>query len=244
MTPGMAGEGRGRRRAVVMSPWPWMYSMEGGGGTPIEADILFALIEGGFEVDLIVPPSDRSSGFDAVTGLQVHRTGPLRTPRLGYAGRVALWLEQITRFALRGMLVSRRGRRPDLFYGMSALTIPSAWFCGRFSSRPAIGLLFGTFLFPRLESTSKMLRSSFEEVVAFKTPLDRLVVLDDGTRGDRVAAWLGVPPTRLRYWMHGVDRSECQAACANPSSVRAELGLPTHGPLAVSASRLADWKRV
>ncbi len=232
------------RRALVMSPWPWMYSMAGGGGTPIDADTLFALRDEGYDVDLVVPPGDRASGFDAVEGLTVHRIGAVRIPNRGIAGRYLTWLERTLRFTGRGLLVARRGRRPDLFYGMSSLTMPAAWACARVFRRPVVGLLFGTFLYPKLDRLPRMLMTSFEETVAFKTPVDRLVVLDDGTRGDRVAAWFGVRPERLRFWMHGIDREACAQAVAAAPGARERLGLPADGPLAVSASRLADWKRV
>src|SRR5262249_4010737 len=82
----------------------------------------------------------------------------------------------------------------------------------------------------------------FEEIVAFKTPVDRLLIVNDGTRGDEVARALGVPESRVRFWMHGLDLASCDAA--REEDGRSELDLPHDGPLVVSASRLADWKRV
>jgi glycosyltransferase involved in cell wall biosynthesis len=101
--------------------------------------------------------------------------------------------------------------------------------------------LFGTFLHPNLGRKRGSL-SNFEEFIAFKSPVDRLIILNDGTRGDEVARTLGLPDARIRFWMHGLDLESCAAAME--ADGRAELGLPSNVPLVVSTSRLATWKRV
>jgi phosphatidylinositol alpha-1,6-mannosyltransferase len=126
-------------------------------------------------------------------------------------------------------------------YAVSALTIPAGVVCGALLRRPTIGELLGTYLHPHLDEKYARLRH-FEEVIAFKSPVDRLLILNDGTRGDEVARTLGTPGSRVRFWMHGLDLEACSAAMK--SDARAELGLPAGVPLIVSASRLAGWKRI
>jgi glycosyltransferase involved in cell wall biosynthesis len=101
--------------------------------------------------------------------------------------------------------------------------------------------LFGTFLYPNLGQKRDSLMN-FEEFIAFKSPVDRLIILNDGTRGDEVARSLRLPDARVRFWMHGLDLDSCAAAME--ADGRAELGLPPNVPLVVSTSRLATWKRV
>lgn len=129
---------------------------------------------------------------------------------------------------------------PRLVYALSSLAIPAGVCCGLLFRRPTIGALFGTFLYPYLGRRDELLRR-LDEVLAFKAPLDRLVILNDGTRGDEVARALGVPEERIRFWMHGLDLDACSAAME--ADARSELGLP-NGPLIVSASRLVGWKHV
>jgi glycosyltransferase involved in cell wall biosynthesis len=109
--------------------------------------------------------------------------------------------------------------------------------------RPSVGVLLGTFLYPALGSWLR-LAQSFEETIAFKTPVSRLVVLNDGTLGDRVAQALSVRPERFRFWMHGVDQRACAGAARDTENIRGELDLPQNVPLIASASRLAGWKRI
>jgi glycosyltransferase involved in cell wall biosynthesis len=82
----------------------------------------------------------------------------------------------------------------------------------------------------------------FEEAIAFKSPVDRLVITNDGTRGDEVARALAVPKSRVRFWMNGIDLESCAAAME--ADGRSELDLPVAAPLVVWASRLVAWKRV
>ncbi|MBA3301355.1 MAG: hypothetical protein H0T15_05750, partial [Thermoleophilaceae bacterium] len=44
-------------RILVLSTWPALYPMAGGGGTPIEGDMFAAFLAAGHEVDLVLPPS-------------------------------------------------------------------------------------------------------------------------------------------------------------------------------------------
>jgi glycosyltransferase involved in cell wall biosynthesis len=90
----------------------------------------------------------------------------------------------------------------------------------------------------------RRLLGSFEEVVAFRTPVDRLVLLNDGTQADLVANALRVPPARVSFLMHGVDFEACDRARSAADSARAALGVANDQPLLVSASRLTGWKRV
>lgn len=216
--------------------------MEGGGGTPIKRDLITTLLEAGCTLTLVLPQAEAAGDFPSHARLQVHRLPPTRVPRRGYLTRLLAWAETTARYASCGLRTSLSAGRPDVIYGLSSVTIPAAAICGAIVRRPSVGVLLGTFLYPTLASRLR-LAQSFEETIAFKTPVSRLVVLNDGTLGDRVAQALKVPPERFRFWMHGVDRRACEGA-GGRSEIRAELGLPENVPLIVSASRLAGWKRV
>lgn len=232
-----------RGSVLLMTPWPWLFSMPGGGGTPIEADLLHALIGAGFDVEVLAPHADRASGFEELPGVHLHHVGRARIPPHGPLLRFCNWVELNARFALQALKVVRTNGRPRVVYGMSAFTALAAYGVGRLLGRPTVGVLLGTFLYPLLDDR-RALRGAFEELIAFKLPFDRLVLLDDGTRADRVAQRLGVPAERTRFWMSGTRPAACRDAVAGAASVRDELGLPSGAPLIVSASRLASWKRI
>lgn len=204
-------------------------------------DLLETLLSAGYTIDFVAPEADADNWFPTNPRMRVHRYGSLRLTFEGNSGRAIAWLERTIRLALQGLKVAISHGRPQVVYAFSALTIPAAVSCGLILRRPTIGALFGTFLYPHL-GRKRGLLSQFEEFVAFKSRVDRLIILNDGTRGDDVAHALGVPDARVRFWMHGLDMESC--ASAMEADGRAELGLPSGVPLVVSASRLATWKRV
>jgi glycosyltransferase involved in cell wall biosynthesis len=225
---------------LILSPWPSIFSMAGG-GTPLGPDLFETLLAAGYSIDFVAPKADEGNWFPPDQRVRVHRYGPSRLTINGYAGRWLDWLERTVRLTLRGLRVAFRHGRPELVYAFSSLTIPAAVCCGLLLRRPTIGALFGTFLYPDLGRRWGSLRN-FEEFIAFKSPVDRLIILNDGTRGDEVARTLGLPDARIRFWMHGLDLESCAAAMQ--ADGRAALGLPPNVPLVVSTSRLATWKRV
>jgi glycosyltransferase involved in cell wall biosynthesis len=225
---------------MIVSPWPSIFSMAGG-GTPLGRDLVDTLIAAGYDVDYVAPRAHQGDWIPDRRGLRVHRFGTTRLRVGGRLGRVVAWFDWLIRIAMCVFAAARMNGRPRLIYAFSALTIPAAFCCGRVLRRPTIGGLFGTFLYPDVKR-SRGLLSHFEETIAFKCPVDRLVILNDGTRGDAVARELGVPPSRVRFWMHGLDFESCSAALA--ADGRAELGLPAGVPLIVCANRLAAWKHV
>jgi glycosyltransferase involved in cell wall biosynthesis len=227
---------------LMLSPWPSALSMAGG-GTPLVRDLVETMLAAGYSVDFVAPvaTAGEQDWFPDHDRLRIHRYGPLRVAFPGYLGRWIALLERTLRLAVRGVALALRDGRPCVVYGLSPLTVPGALCCGFFLRCPKVGALLGTFLFPQLGRRSGLL-GQFEEVIAFKSPVDRLVILNDGTRGDDVARALKVPDTRVRFWMHGLDLDACTAAMERRG--RAELGLPAGVPLVVSTSRLVPWKRV
>jgi glycosyltransferase involved in cell wall biosynthesis len=229
-----------RGSILILSPWPSIFSMSGG-GTPRGLDLVRTMLEAGYSIDYVAPEGDSATWIPSHERLRVHRFGPLRIRMGGFLGHVLSWLERTLRLIGRGLLVALRHGRPEVVYAWSSMAVPAGLVCGRLLRRPTIGALFGTFLYPHLGSRRGRL-AYFEEVVAFKSPVDRLLIVNDGTRGDDVARALHVPDSRVRFWMHGLDLGACAAAME--ADGRAELALPADAPLVVWASRLVSWKRV
>ena len=228
-------------RIVVLTAWGRMWSM-GAGGTPSEAYLLEGLLGAGHTVDLVAPP-DEVDDFPRHPGLRVHRMPALAAP--GRFVRQRGWLSLSQRLTGTARALVGATGRPDVVYGLSSLATPAAALCGRMWRRPSVGKLYGTFLLPAVGNPLR-LAQQWEEVLAFRSPVTRLVVHDDGTGGDIVARSLRVPAERLRFWRNGVDREACEAARrdADPDGLRAEYGLAHDAPLIYTASRIVRWKRV
>lgn len=235
MTESPPGDGS----LLILSPWPSLFSM-GRGGTPIGAELVEALLAAGYTIDFVAPENRVWNWMPDHERLRVHRFRDPSSLVPGYLGQWVTWLLRTVRLILTSLGVARGHGRPRLVYAFSSLAIPAGVCCGMLFRRPTMGALFGTFLYPHLGRPLELLRR-LDEVLAFKAPLDRLVILNDGTRGDEVARALRVPEERVRFWMHGLDLDACSAAM--DAGAPPELGIQER-PLVVSTSRLVGWKHV
>jgi glycosyltransferase involved in cell wall biosynthesis len=234
----------GERNILILSPWNRLWSL-GGGGTTSDADLIDGLLDAGYSITLVAPPLEGDEDFPTHQRLRVHRLGAAGRVRLPWGTAYQEWASLTWRLVREGLRVARTGQRPDLVYGLSSNATPAAAICGRRLGIPSVGKLYGTFLHPFIGNRWH-LALRFPEVAAFKSPVTRLVIHNDGTRGDDVAARLRVPPERIRFWGGGVDREACDRAVdeADGGTVRRELGVAPESQLLYTASRLVNWKRV
>src|SRR5947208_865917 len=106
---------------LILSPWPSIHSMQGGGGTPLGTDLLEALLAAGYSVDLVVPESGEQGSVPLDKRVRVHRYRQLGLTFEGNIGRVVAWVERTLRLTACGLIVSARHGRPRVIYAFSAL---------------------------------------------------------------------------------------------------------------------------
>ncbi|HEU4974691.1 MAG TPA: glycosyltransferase family 4 protein [Baekduia sp.] len=236
-------------RVLVVSPWGWVWALEGGGGNPVLRNLYASLVDAGYEVDVVAPGPGRHKDFaEFGPALRVHITKACRfsssdhgNPAAVLGSRVATYLELNARLRTVGRRVSRVSP-PDLVVALSTNTVPAASLIASAVGAPLVAQSFGTVFYEYLGSRIGRI-GMFQDVLAFRFPVDHWLIHNDGTRGDRAAAILGVSPERLSFWTHGIDREACLQAAALRTA-RATLGLQAETPLIVSACRLVPVKRV
>src|SRR5438132_9065100 len=92
---------------LILSPWPSIFSMAGG-GTPLGRDLLETLLAAGYSVDFVAPEAEEGDWFPNDERIRVHRYRRLRLTFAGSPGRVIAWLERTIRVTLRGLIVAIR----------------------------------------------------------------------------------------------------------------------------------------
>jgi glycosyltransferase involved in cell wall biosynthesis len=137
---------------------------------------------------------------------------------------VVLWIG----FSLRGKL--------NFVYANSA--IPAVFLIGKLLNIPVIHRMYGTFLFPHLNSFFEKLKR-YEEVFLFLFSATAYVITDDGTRGDQVSSYYGIPSEKIHFWRNGVNKIA-------PSKIdwREKLDFSTDIVMFTTTCRLTSWKRV
>jgi glycosyltransferase involved in cell wall biosynthesis len=218
--------------------------MAPGAGVSDESHMFRRLVGHGYEIDLLVPRSGRPS--DPGDGITVHAmANVLRTPDWIPAPVRRLWLlPSFCAVATRSALRLVRQRRPAAVMGFSHYGAYPAWRAGRAAGVPSVLKLFGVMHAMRLDwPLPRYLYHSLEGVLAFKTPVDHFIILNDGTRGDVVARRWGVPAERITYLPNGID-TQWADLDVDRAAVRRELGAPAHAVAVLSLSRLVQSKRV
>lgn len=212
------------------------------GGTPAS---------GGSRATAEVPGlSERGAAGEDYHGMRLHRYrfGIDFMPMAGHS--LYIHLTRPFRYIYYLMLATvaglraARAARPDVVVGYGAWGAPVALLVGQSMGVPNVARLFGQSLpLGGGGGFRNALRTllNYPEIIAFLTRCDCLIVCDDGSGGDRVAASLGVPAERLRFWRNGVDKGLFSPP-ASRGDAKAGLRLDPGAPMLLSVSRLDGEK--
>ena len=248
--------------------WP----LEGKGGMPSLRETLRGHVDNGHEVVLLLPqynilgdeanlvPVRKDEGYE------VHLMPCNWAPKMAYARRRARGLGKNSElpYPLRWMLnlllcflltcslllaffkLRSQGNRDfDLVYAHNQYAALAGWVIGKIMGAPNVTRLYGTFLADLMEKPLVWLRYP-SAAAGFLIPHSLLICANDGTRGDQVAAKLGIDLRRFRFWQNGVDLPQkivkiSRERFKNKISSK-KLRLESHW--IVSCSRLSYWKRI
>lgn len=230
-------------------------------------------VDAGHEVHFVTPKlhlwnSDldaeyRKNARDEIyNGIHIHRFGipflpflrnaclvrePLtRTQR--HAKRLVAFLSLVTMWVLftisaliRSSRIARTSR-PDAVVVHNGIAAAAGFILAKRYRVPHVTKIYGTFL-SQIPWRPLHLLLHFPEVMGFKIPCDFLIVDNDGTQGDRIAARLGVPETRLKFLMNGVDK-DMYDPDLTVADARRSLQIPAEKDVMMTLGRLSVWKGV
>lgn len=234
------------RKLLLLSIWDRIWSLDNGGGVPDELLFIERLIERGVEVHQLIPAPRRGDHAPGRPGL-VYHTYPNIFRRLRPLPRPARRL--LLPHLYPGVVTPRLRRlarevRPDLVLGFSHHAIGPVATVARELGLPAAVKLFGVMYLGR-EDLAPLRRwwLNFDQQRALRHPVDRYIVLDDGTQGDRALAANGVPADRISFLPNGMEMS-WGSLPVDRAGQRRTFGLPRESVLLCSVSRLVRLKRI
>jgi len=130
----------------------------------------------------------------------------------------------------------------DVVYGYETAATPTAYIISRVRKVPMVARFQGTTF--KVDWEKKRFRSlrAWNTVLGLRVPADLIIMTNDGTQGDVVLEELGVPKSKVRFWMNGVDWQSFRVLPAQ-SEARKQLDISSQYVL-LTVSRLVSWKRV
>jgi len=131
----------------------------------------------------------------------------------------------------------------DLVLGHSHYSTFATWLCARRLGVRSAVKLFGVMDLVHTEwSPLKYWFKNVEQLLALEFPQDAWIVLDDGTRGDRILRARGIPWERIRFLPNGLNM-EWMDATIDRATAREKFRLPPDGLVVLFLARLVESKR-
>lgn len=232
------------RRILVVSPWETVWSL--GSETGIEAGVsdddrfIDGFARAGYRLHFLRPRSDRT---DPRVDTHFYPNFFRATRRLPTAIRRPLWPLLFHAFVAPRALALAKSLDVDVVLGHSHYATLVTWLCGRRCRVPTVVKLFGVMDLVHTEWPPFKYRfKNLEQLLAFKVPQDAWIVLDDGTRGDRILRARGIPADRIHFLPNGVNL-EWMDATPDRRAARARYGLAPDAPVVLFLARLVASKR-
>ncbi len=233
-----------RKRLLVVSPWESEWSLDGKAGVSDDFYFIRGFKHAGFELHFLAP---EGVGKTAARADEVktytypnffHKTRNL--PR--FVKRMT-WPWMFDSVVMPRALSLARSLRPHFVLGHSHYCARTTHRCRRELGIPAGLKLFGVMDLVHTEWPRwKYFFKNFEQIAALRYAQDAWIVLDDGTRGDRVLALRGVPEEKTFFLPNGVNL-EWQDATYDRTAARADLGVKHDARVVLFLARFVASKR-
>ncbi len=241
----MAAE-RSLRKLLILSIWEDIWSLGEGGGVADELQFIRHLTRKGIELHFLIP-KPRARKEILHDALLTYHTYPnvFRAfgPLPGIMRRF-LWPMAHPFAATARLERLARELRPDVLMGFTHYSFYPLRRVGRKLGIPTAVKLFGVMYLDRFDFPAvKYYWKSVEQVIALRHPVDRYIILNDGTRGDMALTRLGIPPGKISFLPNGMD-TEWADVPANRDEIRTAMNLPLDRILVVTFSRLIKSKRI
>lgn len=224
------------KRILSISPWPSLWVMVKGGGSPSEVYAIEAMQEAGFTVTHLTPSMPGQEPIVEGDGIRFVRiSNPFLRLRFLNAGPGFLYrLAAISWWtALVSAWLRKSGERFNLVVGHGLESSFLLRRIGRYLGIPAIARLYGISV--DLDKIRRGLRRElyFDLMNILRNPPHHIILTDDGTRGDKAAELFGIEASRYDFLVNGYDPRLLRAVCQE-----------TKPPFVLTASRLVEEKRI
>lgn len=233
---------RKRLNILLLSPWSDDWDINLVVGSPENAVLINGFIKNGIRVHLLIP---KEKGFTCSTmnNLFLHPIPRFWLPRFKLFAPIVQVIQYLVinvSFIFYGLKVSNL-YSIDLIYGLSSLCSFAVYWLGRHFGKPTILKLMGAVtLYPIKKWNPIYCGLRVTEFIAYKLPYDKLLVLDDGTQGDKVAVYFNVPPNRFLFYPQAIDKRLINSPF--PAGLKERLKFESKDYIILFASRLTPLK--
>lgn len=236
-----------KQKAILIISALDFWSMGKGKGAPSLWQTLKGYADRGWHVYFITGNKDPNSVDEVHPNIHVTRFDArwlkrfMRIKKVGFFVRLLWWMWfQVAAFIKAQQI--RENNPIDVVYGYEVFAVPVAKVLSKVWRVPVVSRFQGTILRVAWMNRRFWEIRAWEHVLGLKTPVDLVIMANDGTQGDRVLQQLGVNMHRVRFWMNGLDQHIFDNLLAKQEA-RMFLDLKA-GRILLTVSRLDNWKRL
>ena len=199
----------------------------------------------GYEVDLIT--------CNNTDGLDLPRIHPHRCkftfldkyadiPKIGFCLRLIKSLLFQFYAVFIGLRINRE-RRQEIIYAYEIHGVPAAQLLGKWLGLPVVTRFQGTIVKPLMGKRTWRFRY-WDHWLALRARANLVIMANDGTQGDEVLQYLGIPRDTVRFWVNGVNIQPIDPSQNEIDEIRQALGYGPDVHILIALSRLVAWKRL
>ncbi len=234
------------KKLLILSIWDDPWSLGKGSGVPDELHFIRRFRDAGVELHFLIPEPADGSVRQGEEGVHFHTYGNVfHKARWIPSPARRLLIPLIYTCSVYGDLrrvVEEIG--PDVLLGFSHYAIEPLSRIGRQKGIPSAVKLFGVMYLARTDLPGlRRWWLNFDQERALRYPLDKYIVLNDGTMGNRALESQGIPAEKIEFLPNGMNIDWADLEIDIPAE-RAGFGLPADKTLIATMSRLVKLKRV
>lgn len=237
---------KGIKKILILSIWEDLWSLGEGCGVPDEMHFIEGLAKRGAEVYYLMPETGSAGGTPSGGGMKRYTYPNIFRTFSRLPGPISRLLIAIT-FPLiitRRIISIASEINPDLILGFSHQSIQPVSRAGRILGITTAVKLFGVMQLGRRDiSPAAYLYNNFDQINSLRYPVDRYIVLNDGTLGRDALLRRGIPDWKITFLQNGMDLEWADVE-VDRGEVRRSMGLPEDAILVISLSRFVKLKRI
>ena len=230
---------------LILSPWADDWDIERAVGTPKVGTLIKGLLDRGFKIHLLLPKKDSFTN-SPYSNLIIHPVYIYKLPKIKFLW-LGTYLVEYLMVSFRFMIYGARLLRKyplDIIYGISNSMGLAVYWLGRKFHKPTILKLLGVYC-----AIDSLRRHNpihwllyIAEIIACKLKFSKLIIVDDGTQGDKVADYFKVPKKRFLFYPQPIDKGFLRQASLE--WLKKELGFKEDNYIILFVSRLIRAKGV
>jgi len=225
-----------------------IWSMGKNKGAPSLWYTLKGYADNSWKVYFITGNKDKNSIYNVHENIKIFRFDIkwikkiTRLKKIGFFFDIIWWAYFQIKSLIIGYKIARK-EKINIFYGYEIYGVPVAKILSKIFKKPIISRFQGiTHLMFVYQKFLWKIRK-WQDILAFKIPVDLLIMTNDGTQGDQMLRRLNINMDKVKFWINGVNKN-IYIQNFDKEKIKRKLEIKKDEKILLSISRLVGCKRV